>query len=437
MYRLLLPLAALLLQPLSAQTAKKAAAPESPIKILARADRESAVYHRGETVTFVIKVTDHGKPVESGLVDWSIVKDGLPLERQGRAKIENGQVVVAGKLDEPGFIQVRATYRADEKAKPAAVTGMGGAAIDPTEIKPSLPAPDDFDAFWSAQKQKLAQVPVKFELTSVKSANKAVEAFDLQAPCVGAPVSGYFARPAGAKPKSLPAILTVHGAGVRSSSLGSSLNWASKGFLALDINAHGIPNGKPDEFYTAQAEGPLKDYRYIGRDNPEKCYFTFMFLRLVRALDVLATQPEWDGKILVVSGGSQGGYQAIVAAGLDPRVTFYGAGVPAGCDHTGFQAGRIAGWPKLVPFTDGKPDAAVLSASRYVDCVNFASRTHAAGCIYTVGFIDTVCPPSSCYAAYNQVKVPKQIFHDILSGHATTPAAGAAVTNAILKHAGK
>ena len=55
----------------------------------------------------------------------------------------------------------------------------------------------------------------------------------------------------------------VHGAGVRSSDLGSTVTWARDGFLALDINAHGLPNGKPDSFYSDLAKGELKDYRII------------------------------------------------------------------------------------------------------------------------------------------------------------------------------
>ena len=89
-----------------------------------------------------------------------------------------------------------------------------------------------------------------------------------------------------------------------------------------------------------------------------------MFLRLTRALEFLTSQPEWDGKILMVEGGSQGGGQSLAAAGLDSRVTFIAAGVPAICDHSGKAIGRINGWPKLVPDKDGKPDPQALQAAR-------------------------------------------------------------------------
>ncbi len=207
------------------------------------------------------------------------------------------------------------------------------------------------------------------------------------------------------------------------------------GFLAMDINAHGIPNGQSEQFYTGLANGELKDYRIRGRESRETIYFQGMFLRLVRALDFLTAQPEWNGRTVIVHGSSQGGAQSIVAAGLDPRVTFYAAGVPAMCDHTGVMAGRVNGWPQMVlTGPDGKPDAKVVEAARYYDAMNFATRTKADG-IVTVGFIDTTCPPTSVYAAYNALPGKKEIFNDPPSTHAVSPKANDAMRKAILRHA--
>jgi len=396
-----------------------------------RTERPDAIYQQGEEVTFQIKLVLDQKAMDGAEVRWTISKDAVPPTKTGRLKLDHGHGTVAAKLDEPGFLQCQVTFDT-----PAGKTlrAVGGAGIDPLRIAPSLPVPEDFDAFWSAQKKKLAAVPVNPKLTPVKSPQRDVECFDLQADCMGAPVSGYLAKPVDAKPRTLPIILTVHGAGVRSSSLGGAAEWARRGFLALDINAHGIPNGQPDQFYSDLANGALKDYRAQGRESRETVYFLGMFLRLVRAIDFLTEQPAWDGRTLVVHGSSQGGAQSIVAAGLDPRVTFFAAGVPAMCDHTGGAVGRISGWPKLVPNgPDGKPDVKVLEAARYYDAVNFATRTKAAG-IVTVGFIDPTCPPTSVYAAYNALPGGKEIFNDPPSTHTVSPSAGQAMRDAILRH---
>jgi len=40
-----------------------------------------------------------------------------------------------------------------------------------------------------------------------------------------------------------------------------------------------------------------------------------MYLRDSRAIDYIASRPDWDGKTIVVMGTSMGGHQSLVAAG--------------------------------------------------------------------------------------------------------------------------
>jgi hypothetical protein len=96
---LLLLLSGLCPAPLRAQppaAASKQTAPEPAVKILARAERESALYRRGEKVTFTIDVSHNGSTVDSGDLDWALLKDGLPLNREGKAAIQSGGVTVDG-----------------------------------------------------------------------------------------------------------------------------------------------------------------------------------------------------------------------------------------------------------------------------------------------------------------------------------------------------
>lgn len=393
-------------------------------KLAVVADRPDATYKQGETVTFRITLTDSAP---DAIIPWTITKDGVEPTTNGRAQLANGAASITAKLDEPGFLLCRVGFVTADK-KP--LKAYAGAAIDPLKIMPSMPAPDDFDAFWAAEKAKLAKVPMNPRLTPQPTNAKGLEAFDVQADSVGSPVSAYLVRPIGAKPRSLPIILTVHGAGVSSSGLSRAEGWAADGFLAMDMNAHGIPNGRPKEFYAALSSGDLKGYPTRGRASRDTIYFREMFLRLIRAIDILAAQPEWDGRNVVVQGSSQGGFQSIAAAGLDSRVTFFVPGVPAGCDHTGFKVGRVNGWPKFVP-TGQEPAPGVLEAARYYDAVNFAARTKAAA-FFTVGFIDTTCPPTTVYAAFNAIQNKHDIFNDIPTAHANSPAAVAAMREAIL-----
>jgi cephalosporin-C deacetylase len=395
-----------------------AAEPALTLKVVP--ERESGIYDVGEEAVFIVTVSRGDDRVTDGSVNF-VVDDflaagkaaGLP---QGNVKLGNGPAKVVAKGRRPEFLRCQVTYT---PAEGKAVRASAGVGFSPEEIGLSLPVPDDFDEFWAEQKRQLADVPLGPKLTSVENKTNGVESFNVQVQCLGgAPVSGYFSKPIDAKPKSLPIVLWVHGAGVRSSSLPNSLKGAQAGFLSMDINAHGSPNGKPGAFYSELSRGALNDYRYAGRKSRDTIYFRGMYLRIVRAIDFLTAQPEWDGKTVVAVGHSQGGGQSLVAGGIDDRVTFIAPGVPAICDHSGNSAGRVNGWPKLVPNgADGKPDSKIQIAARYVDAVNFASRCKAEA-IMSVGFIDAVCPPSSCYAAYNALLGKKSVINEPLMGHA-------------------
>ncbi len=125
--------------------------------------------------------------------------------------------------------------------------------------------------------------------------------------------------PDSAKPKSLPIVLYLHAAGVISapwvrSEPENAIRYAKmgKGALSFDLNAHGMLNGQPDAYYDSLQNTVLKNYAYIGLENKKDNYFRGMYLRLIRTLDFLTKQPEWDGKRILVIGQSQGGGQAFV-----------------------------------------------------------------------------------------------------------------------------
>ena len=404
-----------------------------PVQLKISQDRKLAVYQVNEEVNFSVSLKGKNKiPVNSDgtTLRWKLTKDGLPPIREGEVTLQNGTGIITGTLSSPGFLQCEVTGTFEGQN----LKGLAGAAVEPLNIVPTQTLPDDFQLFWAEQKAKLDAVPIETKMTPIACAVPELEAFDIQANCLGQPISGYLVRPKEAKSKSLPAILSVHGAGVTSSSLENASTWASLGMLSLDLNAHGLPNGKPQEFYDQLRSGEYKNYRTRGRDSRETTYFLGMFLRVLRGLDFLTTQPEWDGRTLIVRGSSQGGAQAIAAAGLDQRVTFFVAGVPAMCEHSGAIGNQPTGWPKLIPFdAQGKPNPKVTETARYIDMVNFA-RIATAPAYFTVGFIDTTCPPTTVYAAYNSLRGPKEIFNDIEAGHINRKEAVAHMREAILQH---
>jgi cephalosporin-C deacetylase-like acetyl esterase len=64
-------------------------------------------------------------------------------------------------------------------------------------------------------------------------------------------------------------------------------------------------------------------------------------------------------------------------------------------------------------------DEAKITTTGYYDVVNFARRVTAPG-LYSWGFNDETCPPTSMYAAYNVIAAPKRLMLAYDTGHRTT-----------------
>ena len=224
--------------------------------------------------------------------------------------------------------------------------------------------------------------------------------------------------PRNAKPKSLPALVMFHGAGVLSAR--KHPEYAAHA-LVFNINAHGLPNGKAPAFYKKLGATTLKTYRVADLDDRDKVYFVGMFMRVMRALDYVKSLPEWDGKTLIAMGGSQGGAQSLAAAGLDPQVTLCCAHIPALCDLGGAKAGRRPGWPIHLPANHRKwDDPKVIAETAYLDGVFFARRIKCPVYVST-GLIDNTCVAPAVYSVYNSFAdgVEKHIEFNPRGGHGT------------------
>jgi cephalosporin-C deacetylase-like acetyl esterase len=110
--------------------------------------------------------------------------------------------------------------------------------------------------------------------------------------------------------------------------------------------------------------------------------------------------------VLVVTGGSQGGQQALVTAGIHPKITCAIANIPAGCDVNAPQAGRAAGYPYW--FSRAKDNPKVWNEIKYFDAATFAARIKCPALV-GLGLIDETCPPAGVFAAFNQIQGPKEV----------------------------
>lgn len=364
------------------------------------ADHPQGIYQPGETICWNVQVT--GSDVSEAA--FVVKKGGLTELAKGKIALSDGKGQIEAKLDEPGWLLANVSIKPASDKK---VTTLGGALVSPEEIRPALPRPDDFDAFWAAKLKELATVPMNPRLDPADCGQADIDYFKITMDNIcGSHIRGQLARPK--QGEKLPAMLIVQWAGVYPLQKSWVTGRAAEGWLVLDINAHDLPIDQPQQFYNEQAAGPLKDYPAIGNDDRETSYFLRMYLSCYRAAQYLTERTDWDGRTLVVTGGSQGGLQSVVTAGLHPRITGVMACVPAGCDLNGPVAGRMPGWPMWYWKTQDKDEASVRHAATYYDVVNFASRVKCPVLI-GVGLIDTVCPSPGVFAAYNQLTGPKEI----------------------------
>ena len=360
----------------------------------------SGVYQEHERVFWTVEAKGFS-PTE---VEFALKKGGWTQTTKSNVTLTAGKGEITADAAPPGWTLLEVTAQAAEQ-KP--VKALGGSLVAPEKFQPAAPPPDDFDAFWKTKLKELSAVAPEPELTPVDIGKTNVQFFKITMNNIrGSHIRGQLARPTG--DGQLPAILIVQWAGVYPLQKSWVVDRALEGWLVLNINAHDLPIDEPEQYYKDQAAGPLNDYPGIGNEDRETSYFLRMYLSCYRAAQYLADRSDWNRQTLVVTGGSQGGLQALLTAALHPRITAAMASVPAGCDLNGPEAQRLPGWPMWHWNTKGRDPEKVRNAARYYDIVNFAPRVHCPTLI-GVGLIDTTCPPPGVFAAFNQLQGPKEI----------------------------
>jgi cephalosporin-C deacetylase len=359
---------------------------------------QNGIYQIGERAGWTVT-----RPAGAGLPEkfaFAIKKNDQAVLKTGILDLSSGSGTMEITLDEPAMLYVQVSAQgATPQDKPYATLG---AAIAPHRLQPSVPHPPDFDAFWESKLKALREIPIHPVLTSVPSHVQGVDLSQLKLDSLGSHVQGYIAKPE--REGKFPALVIYQFAGVYALQPETVTSRAAEGWLALDVDSHDMP---PNE-----STGPPRDYQAVGNTDRETSYFLKMYLRDTRAIDYIASRPDWDGKTIVVMGTSMGGQQSLVTAGLNPdRITAVIVNEPSGADSNGDLHGRAAGYPNW-PSNDLK----VMQTALYFDPVNFASRIKAPSLV-AMGFIDTIAPPAGIWTALNQIPGPKEAVAMVESDH--------------------
>lgn len=379
-------------------------------------DHADWLYRTGEQAKIEIQLYRYGIPQDGVEVSYTLGQELLPSERQGSVKLKNGRAVISvGTMRNPGFLDC--VLKADIAGK--SCTHHVKIGFSPEKLRPYTQQPADFVEFWNKAKSEAQQCPMTFTTKYVPEySNEKVDCYLVKLQCYkkGQHVYGYLTRPK-AKGK-YPVVLCPPGAGVKT--LKEPMRhrfYAEQGFIRLEMEIHGLnPELSPETFKDLSAS--FGDYLLKGLDDRDNYYMKKVYLACVRAIDYLTSLDEWDGKNVIVQGGSQGGALALITAGLDSRVTLCVANHPALSDMAGYKAGRADGYPhfftKLNDYRTDTPEK--LQTMAYYDVVNFARQINIP--VYlTWGYNDNTCPPTTSYIVYNTLTCPKKALITPINEH--------------------
>lgn len=388
------------------------------VKVIVAPDHSDWIYKSGEPVRFNVSILKDGNTMKNVTIKYQVGPEKMEPLKKDSLVLANGTLTIPPfSMKSPGFLQCIVTAFYDGKE----YRGLATAGIDPNSIKPTVANPTDFTDFWNKAKADLAKIPLDARMTLLPdrcTENVNVYHVNIQNYRIGSRLYGILCVPK--KEGKYPALLRVPGAGIRP--YNGDVATAEKGIITLEIGIHGVPVNMDASVYNNLMMGSLNGYWYFNLEHKDRYYYKRVYTGCVRANDFLTSLPQYDGGNLGVTGGSQGGALSIITAAIDSRVKFLTAYYPAMSDMTGYLHGRAGGWPHLL-----NKDNLIYNSSKekietigYYDVVNFARLIKIPG-MYSWGYNDETCPPTSMYASYNVIDAPKTLFLAQETGHWTYP----------------
>ena len=380
-------------------------------------------YAVGQQATLRIVAREGGVPVHGTTVRYKVGPEMLLPEAYDSVAFVNGEATIAlGTLTEPGFLACQYEFKTADGKKQ---TDLLKLAFSPEAIESFTPMPKDFEQFWQKALKEARKIPFEAEYRDIPDATNDQFVTKLVRVRVGKDkwMQGYLTKPRSGSlsigGRGFPIVLCPPGAG--SKKISPSDYFPKQGCIYLKIEIHDNDQLLPDAEYDQMRQEKSDGYMRRGMASKDTYYYKDVYVGCARMVDFLCSLPEWDGKNVFVTGGSQGGALTIVTAALNEKVTLCAPFYPALCDLTGFLHQRAGGWPKFFAgfYSDGKtdiPNEQAVETLQYFDVVNFA-RILRVPTFMSWGYNDDTCSPTSVWAAWNAITAPKQNDITPSSGH--------------------
>jgi cephalosporin-C deacetylase len=223
-----------------------------------------------------------------------------------------------------------------------------------------------------------------------------------------------------------PAVLLFHGYSGSSGDWSDKLGFAAAGFTVAALDCRGQAGQSED---AGAVKGPTMRGQIIRglEDSPEKLLFRQIFLDTAQLARIVMARPEVDPARVGAAGGSQGGGLTLACASLVPEISRAAPVFPFLSDYQRvweMDQAKDAYFELQDFFRKFDPmhkrEEEIFTRLGYIDVHHLTPRIKGQ-VMMGIGLMDTVCPPSTQFAAYNAIQSEKslRVFPDF--GHESLP----------------
>jgi cephalosporin-C deacetylase len=280
------------------------------------------------------------------------------------------------------------------------------------------PRPTDFDRFWDKSLAEMHALDAQVELVPAEFQADFVDCFHLYFTGTGgARIHAKLLHPKGVQ-KPHPAVLMFHGYGGNSGDWSDKLGYVGQGFTvaALDCRGQGgLSEDRGGVTSTTRSGHIIRGLDDALAGAPEKLLFRNIFLDTAQLARIVMEMPDVDPQRVGATGGSQGGALTVVCAALEPRIRRAAPVFPFLSDYKRVWEMDQAkdAYAELREyfrsFDPGhKKEDAIFEKLGYIDIQHLAPHIRGQ-VLWSIGLMDTICPPSSQFAAYNKINAPKSM----------------------------
>ncbi|WP_313998054.1 alpha/beta fold hydrolase [uncultured Paenibacillus sp.] len=294
------------------------------------------------------------------------------------------------------------------------------------EYRGRNPRPSDFDEYWDRAIAEMRAVDPQVELVPGSFQTPQAECFDLYFTGVrGARIHAKYIRPKFIT-EPHPAVLLFHGYTGHAGDWADKLAYASLGFSVLAMDCRGQGGSSED---TGGVKGTTHHGHIIRGldDHPDNLLFRHIFLDTAQLAGIALELPEVDPERVYAAGASQGGALTIACAALEPRIRKLAPVYPFLCDYKRtweMDLAKDAYQELKTYFRHFDPrherEDEIFTKLGYIDLQFLADRIRGE-VLMSVGLMDTICPPSTQFAAYNRMTAPKRLLVYPDFGHEWLP----------------